>query len=105
MHKRNLEILRLQVALQDFAEFEIVIYDEQMRLGLLRLPAGNFLCLCNHCVLIVHDGCEESLLNQDRLTQSNPNEEMLFPTVLCRVPANNSMQLRADRPPTICSLV
>jgi len=79
MHKRNPEVLRLEVALQDFAEFAIVIHYEQMRLDLLHRSTGNFPCVSTPCALIVHDGSDESLLNQGRPAQTKLNEEIVFP--------------------------
>jgi hypothetical protein len=66
MRERNPEILSLQVALQDLAEFEIVIHYKQVRLDLLRLLARNFLFACTRCAFIVHEGSDESLFNQGR---------------------------------------
>src|SRR5713101_3207747 len=104
MHKRNPEILRFEVALQDFAEFTVVIHYEQMRPELLGRPTGNFGCVRAACALIVHDDSDESLLNQERPAQTNRNEKIVCPTVLCRVAVNHTMQFRAGRSPTIrCS--
>src|ERR1700732_4247122 len=96
MRKSNLEILRFQVALQDFAKLEIVIHYEQMRLNLLRCPTANFLCLCAPCALIVHDDSGESLLNQDKPARTIPNEQMASPTTPSPVPVNHTMLFRAE---------
>src|SRR6267154_6078050 len=90
MHKGNPEILRFEVALQDFAEFTIVIHNEQMRPELLRRLTGNFGCVRATCALIVHDDSDESLLNQERPAQTKPKEEIAFPELIimpcCRQP-------------------
>src|SRR6267154_2535804 len=78
MHKGNPEILRFEVALQDFAEFTIVIHNEQMRTELLRRLPGNFRCVRATCALIVHDYSDESLLNEERPAQTKPKEEIAF---------------------------
>src|SRR5260221_2692252 len=79
MCKRNPEILRFEIALQDFAEFAIIIHYEQVRLDLLRRPTGSFPCVCAQCVLILLDGSDESFLKHDRSPKQNPNEEIPFP--------------------------
>jgi hypothetical protein len=68
MRKRNAEILRLEVALQDFAKLAIVIHDEQMRLDVLNGPTGNFPhmdCGCTHV-------CNDSDLNRNGAVRTKP---------------------------------
>jgi hypothetical protein len=42
MRERNAEILRFEVAFQDFSEFAVIIDYEQVRLDELRGLTGNF---------------------------------------------------------------
>src|ERR1700747_527862 len=93
MHKGNPEILRFEVALQDFAEFTIVIDNEQMRPELLRPLTGKFRCVRAMCALIVHDYSDESLLNHGSPAQTNRNEKsfarpyyaVLLSTIRCNL--------------------
>src|ERR1700729_2076055 len=79
MHKGNPEILRFEVALQDFAEFTIVIHNEQIRPEFLRRLTGNFRGVRATCALIVHVDSDESVLNHERPTQTKPEEAIAFP--------------------------
>jgi hypothetical protein len=50
-----------------------------MWLDLLRRSTGNFPCVSAPCAFIVHESPDESFLNQGRLAQTRPNEEIAFP--------------------------
>src|SRR5258707_13750267 len=103
MRKRNAEILGLEIALQDFAEFAIVIHYEQVRLGLLRRPTGNVPGVCTSCAFIVHDDSDESLLNHDRppkqiLTTkslSRPHYDGFLSTMRCYLERTGHQHARA----------
>src|SRR6267154_487668 len=108
MHKGNPEILRFEVALQDFAEFTIVIHNEQMRPELLGRLTGNFRWVRATGALTVHDDSDESLLNQERPAKQSPRRKrfsrpyyvVLLLTIRCSLePAGHPHSVARLEPP------